>query len=100
MALMGNGREIAFRRADPGQVADVLAVLDEAAGWLHARGVGQWPEPFEAAWVQDAISRGETWLAVAGDEITATITLDWSDPIWDDTPCAAGYLHRAALIPE
>lgn len=97
MALMWNGRAVIFRRAASGQVADVLDVLNEAAGWLHARGVGQWPARFEAAWVQDAISRGETWLALAGGEIAATVTLDWSDPIWDDIPGSAGYLHRAAV---
>jgi hypothetical protein len=41
-----------MRRAGPGQLGDVLAVLDEAATWLGERGVRQWPARFERAWIE------------------------------------------------
>jgi hypothetical protein len=32
-----------MHRAGPAEIADVLAVLDEAAAWLAEHGVRQWP---------------------------------------------------------
>ncbi|MEU7895813.1 hypothetical protein AB0B45_23525 [Nonomuraea sp. NPDC049152] len=84
MTVDWNGTEVAFRCAVSEHVDDVLSVLDEAAGWLDARGVSQWPLRFKAAWVEEAISRGETWLAEAGGKVAGTATVDWSDPLWAD----------------
>ncbi|HEY6496278.1 MAG TPA: GNAT family N-acetyltransferase [Trebonia sp.] len=87
-----------FAVADPGQVGDVLAVLDEAAAWLHGRGVEQWPARFEASWVEGAVRRGETWLVTAGGTVSGTVTLDRRDPAWDGLPGAAAlYVHRMAV---
>ncbi|MET7426801.1 GNAT family N-acetyltransferase [Dactylosporangium sp. NPDC005555] len=86
-----------FIRATAADVADVLAILDEAAAWLAAGGVRQWPAGFDAAWVTPAVERGETWLVRAGGDPAGTVTLDWSDPLWTDEPAPAGYLHRMAV---
>lgn len=86
-----------FRVATPDQAAEVLSVLDEAAAWLAARGIAQWPARFELSWVAGAMSRGETWLVEAGGAVAATVTLDWSDPLWADADPGAGYLHRMAV---
>jgi GNAT superfamily N-acetyltransferase len=88
---------IRFERATSKQAPEVLGVLDEAAAWLRARGVRQWPARFEMTWILDAIARGETWLAMVGDRISGTITLDWSDPMWSDFAGTAGYVHRMAV---
>ena len=88
---------VSFRPAGPGQAGEVLAVLDEAAAWLQARGVGQWPARFEPSWVEGAISRGETWLVTAGGTVSGTVTLDLADPVWDGLPGAALYVHRMAV---
>ncbi|MEV0089647.1 GNAT family N-acetyltransferase [Saccharopolyspora sp. NPDC050642] len=72
-------------------------MLDEAAGWLAERGIGQWPARFEAEWVEGAISRGETWLISVADKTAGTVTLDWSDPPWADIGGTAGYVHRMAV---
>ena len=97
LTVMRNRAEVRFRVATPDQAADVLSLLDEAAAWLRDRGIVQWPAHFEASWVEKAISRGETWLVEAGGAIEATVTLDWSDPVWADTEGSAGYLHRMAV---
>jgi GNAT superfamily N-acetyltransferase len=91
------GVEVVYQRVGVDRMDDVLSVLDEAAGWLSARGVSQWPSRFEAAWVEGAISRGETWLVGVGDKVAGTITMDWSDPVWADTGGTAGYIHRMAV---
>ena len=90
-----DGAEVVFERAGADRMDEVLSVLDEAADWLRARGISQWPARFEAAWVEDAIGRGETWLVAVGGEVAGTVTLDWADPVWDDGP--AGYVHRMAV---
>src|SRR5690242_7469482 len=89
--------ELSFERAGYGQTGEVLAVLDEAAAWLAGRGVEQWPERFERSWVEQSIARGETWLVRSESETVATLTLDWSDPVWADDMRAAGYVHRMAV---
>jgi hypothetical protein len=89
--------ELSFERVADRQTGEVLAVLDEAAAWLAGRGVTQWPERFERSWVEPSIARGETWLVRDADEVVATLTLDWSDPVWADDGRASGYLHRMAV---
>jgi hypothetical protein len=91
------GRDIRFRAARPDQLAEVLAVLDEVAAWLHERGIAQWPAHFEPSWVMEAISRGETWLVEADGAIGATVTVNWSDSVWADVAGSAAYLHRMAV---
>lgn len=88
---------IEFLVASPGQLDDVLTILDEAARWLQARGVSQWPSRFEPSWVEGALGRGETWLVRVGATTCATVTLDGADSVWDGLPERALYLHRMAV---
>ncbi|CAG7621665.1 GNAT family N-acetyltransferase [Actinacidiphila bryophytorum] len=97
MAAKWRGDTVRFRRATADSTATVLDVLDEAAQWLAAQGVSQWPPRFEAAWVEGAISRGETWLVEVAGEAAGTVTLDRSDPLWADSPGPAAYVHRMAV---
>jgi GNAT superfamily N-acetyltransferase len=91
------GGAVEFLVAAPGQLTDVLTVLDEAAAWLHRREVVQWPPRFEPSWVQGAIDRGEVWLVRVGETISATVTLDQADRVWDGVPGSALYVHRMAV---
>lgn len=84
------------RRAATADAPAVLAVLDEAAGRLAARGVVQWPPAFRREWIEPALGSGHVWLAEAGGEVVATLTLQWEDPLWVDDG-RAGYLHRFAV---
>jgi ribosomal protein S18 acetylase RimI-like enzyme len=80
------------------ELDEVVAVLSEAAAWLRARGIEQWPDPYPAAWVEPSIERGETYLAREGDTVAATITLRWEDPaFWGEQPPVAGYVHGIAV---
>lgn len=88
---------VKFLVAAPGQVDDVLAVLNEAAAWLQERGVEQWPPRFDPSWIEGAIRRGETWLVTVDGMLSATVTLDLSDPVWDGVPGTALYVHRMAV---
>lgn len=97
MAAEWQGNTVGFRRATADSTAAVLDILDEAAQWLASQGVSQWPPRFEAAWVEGAISRGETWLVDVAGEAAGTVTLDGSDPLWADSPGPAAYVHRMAV---
>jgi GNAT superfamily N-acetyltransferase len=86
------------RRAEPGDLEVVLAVLAGAARWLKERGIEQWPDRMPVEWVKPAIERGETWLAGHGGEVVGTLVVQWDDPIfWAGYPTDAGYLHRLAV---
>lgn len=86
----------AVRRARHGDAPAVLAVLDDAAGWLAGRGVVQWPQTFRPEWIEPALRAGEVWLAQVDGDAVATLTLQWVDPLWPDDG-RAGYLHRFAV---
>ncbi|WP_165949479.1 GNAT family N-acetyltransferase, partial [Kribbella turkmenica] len=90
-------KRLTLESATAADVGDLLAVLDEAAAWLRATGIEQWPERFESAWVEPAIEAGETWLARLDGVVAGTITLDWDDPLWSDVGGRAGYVHRMAV---
>jgi GNAT superfamily N-acetyltransferase len=75
----------------------VLAILDEAAAWLTARGIRQWPERWQQPWILPAIDRGETWLALSEHTPLGTMTLSWSDPAWPEPHGDAGYVHQLAV---
>ena len=77
--------------------SEVLDVLDEACRWLRSRGVRQWPEKFELAWIEPALTRGETWLAFSTGRAIATITVSWSDQAWEHDDGDAGFVHRLAV---
>lgn len=86
------------KRARPYDVEVVLAVLADAAAWLRAQGIDQWPDRFPADWVIAAIDREETWLAEVDGETVGTLVVQWEDPIfWPGYPANAGYLHRLAV---
>jgi len=87
--------DVDLRPASPDQVADVLAVLNEAARWLRDQSIRQWPAAFEAEWVLPSVLSGETWVARRAGVPIATITLGWADPLWPDDQLA-GYVHRLA----
>jgi GNAT superfamily N-acetyltransferase len=87
-----------IRPARPDETKTVLDVLADAAAWLQARGVEQWPAKFDSDWVTPAIERGETWLAERDGEVIGTLVVQWDDPIfWAGHPRDAGYLHRLAV---
>jgi GNAT superfamily N-acetyltransferase len=89
---------VQVQRARPDDVDVVLAVLADAAAWLRARGVEQWPDRFPAEWVLPAIEAGDTWLAELDGQIVGTLVVQWDDPLfWAGYPSDAGYLHRLAV---
>ena len=76
---------LAVVRALPSDQEVVVAILDEAATWLNARGISQWPSPFPSDIVAKDIACGRAWLATLGGEPVGTVTLLDSDRLfWGD----------------
>lgn len=87
-----------LRRADGDCLDEVLAILNSAASWLSSEGVEQWPDRFDADLVLPALMQGHTWVARLDGEAAGTLTLDWSDILWDSRNEDAGYVHRLAVL--
>ncbi|MGH3547538.1 MAG: hypothetical protein ACRDQU_05340 [Pseudonocardiaceae bacterium] len=65
-----------------------IELREELVGEVPGRVGAIWPE------IECAGNRaGRTWLIYVDGQPAATLTLGWSDPLWDDDG-AAGYLHR------
>ncbi len=85
--------------ATPADLDDVLDILNEAARWLSARGIKQWPtDGFPRDLIAGDISRGEVYIARRERRAVGTFTLQWNDELfWPGATEAAGYLHRIAV---
>jgi hypothetical protein len=68
-----------------------------SARWLGEWGVRQWPPRFQREWIEPAVLAGDTWLAVDGRHVLATVTLGGADGLWADRPAPAAYVHRLAV---
>jgi GNAT superfamily N-acetyltransferase len=89
---------VQVRPARTDEIGVVLDVLGDAAAWLAANGIEQWPERFDAEWVMLAIERRETWLAEQDGQAFGSLVVQWDDPLfWAGYPSDAGYLHRLAV---
>src|SRR5258706_16262125 len=86
-------------RATVADATTILALHEEAARWLVARGIQQWlPGDFAMEQLVAQIGRGEAYLARIGGEPVGTFTLQWADPrIWGEQPDDAGYVHGLAV---
>lgn len=97
VTIMWSDRDVTFQCAGIDQITDVLSVLDERqAGCTRTASISGRHASKRPGWSRPSL-RGETRLVLVGGRIAATLTLDWSDPVWSGIPGTAGYLHRMAV---
>jgi ribosomal protein S18 acetylase RimI-like enzyme len=96
--------ELTLRRALPADLPTVLTLLAEAAKWLNAAGVGQWPAGgFPVSRIEPLVEQGVMYLLDDGiDPVpAATMAVDGhADPeFWtaSDRPGDAMYVHKLAV---
>jgi ribosomal protein S18 acetylase RimI-like enzyme len=92
--------DIELRPALPEHLPLVMEILGEAAAWLAAKGIDQWPSPPNEHWwlrVERQIANGEVYLALFRGEAIATLRLTWSDLYWPTGEQNAGYVHSLAI---
>jgi GNAT superfamily N-acetyltransferase len=92
--------------AAPDDLKTLIEFRDEAARWLHSRGIDQWSEPWpsEDLMVEGMlrnIHAGETFIVWDDDTPAATITVnEWAKPkLWTTAERAepALYAHKATV---
>ena len=73
-------------RAAVADLPEVLHLLNDAAAWLHAKGLDQWPDGFSAERIGPLAARHEVWIAREGGRPAGTVTLSAeADPdFWTD----------------
>ena len=93
----GSGGEgVRLTRATEADAATLVALYDEAGGWLLARGLRQWPPGWYTAEMALASIRAghEVYLARRDSEPVGKLTLQWDDvEMWGEQPPDAGYVH-------
>lgn len=86
-------------RATAQDMEILYGILNEAARWIHQRGIDQWQYPFNRERIEKALAEHEVYLARQDGEPVGTLTLQWADtPFWGDWPDDAGYVHLLASL--
>jgi GNAT superfamily N-acetyltransferase len=92
--------KIEIVQANPNQVAEVSAVLQEVAVWLENKGIKLW-EANELApeKVENQVKTGMFWLAKIDNEIAGCVRFQTEDnEYWDDVPHTdSAFVHRVAV---
>lgn len=84
--------------AAPQDTPVVHALLNDAAAWLAARRIDQWPYPFPEHLVRAFIDRNGTYIARYGNDPVGTLAVYWEDrTFWGAQPPDAGYVHALAV---
>ena len=95
---------VTIRAAMPDDAATFAAIHEEVASWLWARGIHQWQlGTFPITWVQDAIARGEVYVAIENGAVIGAVMLQEADPdTWGAASLAdaAGYIHGLRVQPS
>ena len=92
-------KSVFIRPASAEDYPAVIEIIGEAAAWLKAKGIDQWPSPPNEHWQRrtaEQVNRDEFYLAYEGEEAVGTFRLTWNDAYWLDGG-RAGYLHRLAI---
>jgi len=94
--------ELTIDPAQPDELRVVIDILDEAAAWLHTKGITQqWHSPSLQSFVEfmeKQIARGDVYLARIDGDAIGTFRFDWSDEeLWADDPDGGGYVHSFAI---
>lgn len=97
---------VVFQKAREVDAPTVLAIMQDAARWLGARGIPQWQgmlTPRGPELVAHRVKEGVAHLAFLKGEAVGTITIIWDDEFsWAEKgkDGLAGYIHGLAVLRE
>ncbi|MFF6915635.1 GNAT family N-acetyltransferase [Streptomyces sp. NPDC012466] len=94
---MPRTRALHVRPATGSDLPALVALRDDAARWMLARGItGQWrPGELDEDHFRRVMADGEIWLAESGGRLAGAWELWWQDEdAWGPQPPVAGYVHR------
>jgi protein-tyrosine phosphatase len=75
----------------------VIDILAECSAWLRSKGIVQWPDRYSPAQLLPSLEAGDLYVVEDGDALAATVTLQWSDPMFWGDRADAGVLHRLGV---
>lgn len=88
-------------RATPDELPEVLRLLNDAADWMHRRGLDQWPDGMPASRIGPMVAQAEFWLARKDDRAVGTIAMsaDADAEFWtpDEAHDLAVYVSKLAI---
>jgi ribosomal protein S18 acetylase RimI-like enzyme len=91
----GTPEALRIAPASVGDLATVVALDEESAAWVRARGIdpGLPPRPLEQIY-RERLASGEVYLAWLGAELVGMLTLQRTDlRVWPEAPDDALYVH-------
>jgi len=97
---------LTIEQATPDELSLVMEIIDEAAVWLHARGITeQWPSPMpQAFWdkIGMHIAQGNVFIArLSEDQAVGVFRFEWCDAqFWGPDSDSGGYIHSFAIRPS
>jgi GNAT superfamily N-acetyltransferase len=82
--------------ANSREVGDFIALRDELARWLTARGIDQWqPGELLKDWIEQEVTQGFVHVVRDAGDLVATVTVTPQDPtVWGHQIESAGRVHR------
>ena len=87
----------AVRRARADDLDEVADVLAECSAWLRSKGIIQWPDRFPPNQFLPSFEAGDLYVVDGESALAATVTLQWSDPMFWGDRADAGFLHRMGV---
>lgn len=85
------------RTAQTDDLDEVTDILAECSAWLRSKGIVQWPDPFPPDQLLPSLEAGDLYVVDNGPALAATVTLQWSDPMFWGDRADAGFLHRIGV---
>jgi len=85
------------RTAQTDDLDEVIDILAECSAWLRSKGNLQWPERFPRDQLLPSLEAGDLYVVDNGSDLVATVTLQWSDPMFWGDRTDAGFLHRMGV---
>lgn len=98
--------DYSLRRAEVGDLDDIIGLIDSAATWLRTKDTDQWSAPWPSASarferVSDSLRAGHTWVVTQGAMPVATISFNGeaNPKLWTELEQAdpAAYVHRLVV---
>lgn len=87
----------AVRTAQIDDLDEVTDILAKCSAWLRSKGIVQWPERFSPDQLLPSLEAGTVYVVADGFALAATVTLQWSDPMFWGERADAGFLHRMGV---
>ena len=85
------------RTAQTDDLGEIIDILAESSAWLRSKGIVQWPERFSPDQLLPTLDAGDLFVVDDGSALAATVTLQWSDPMFWGDRTDAGFLHRMGV---